>query len=126
MPDKKKFELEFGFRSSPSILYNFLTTPSGLSQWFAESVDINDDIYRFTWSGSEEEARVLDSQDNEFIRFQWLESEEYEYFEFRIEVSEISHDTILYVTDFAADYELDDQKLLWQSQIDVLHQHIGG
>ncbi len=126
MSKRKQFELEFLFRSSPGILYNFLTTPSGLSQWFADSVDINDNIYSFYWSGSEEKAELIDSSDNEFVRYRWLDSPEDEYFEFRIEISEVTKDTILYIVDFAEEDEIEDQRLLWESQVENLHQHIGG
>jgi len=126
MHQKKLFKMEYMFRASPNILFNFLTTPSGLSQWFAESVDTDGDTYIFTWSGSEEKAECLEKVEAELIRFQWEESDEDEYFEFKIEKSEVTGDTILFVTDFAADFELDDQRRLWDSQISDLTKRIGG
>lgn len=126
MHQKKPFELEFVFRASPNILFNFLTTPSGLSQWFAESVDTDGDMYIFTWSSSEERAECLEKNEPDLVRFRWEDSDEDEYFEFKIERSEVTGDTILFVTDFAADFELDDQKLLWESQISDLSKRIGG
>ena len=126
MHEKKPFELEFAFKASPGILYNFLTTPSGLSQWFADSVDVEDKVYTFNWSGSLEQAVLLDEVENEYARFHWVESENDEFFEFRIVVAEITSDTILKITDFAADYELKDQKMLWENQVAELQKRIGG
>lgn len=121
-----KFEMEFNVKSSAAILYDFLTTPSGLAQWFAEDVDINDDEYSFTWEGSEDTAYLLETEENVFVRYRWDYQSDEEYFEFRIGKSEITGDTILYLTDFAEDYDIDDQKLLWENQIKQLKQQIGG
>lgn len=128
MPDmtKKAFLLEYVFKASPNILYGFLTTPSGLSQWFADHVDTKGDTYIFEWSGTEERAVCIDKVEPEVVRYHWEESDEGEYFEFKIEKSEVTGDTILYITDFAADYELDDNKLLWDNQVQELFKRIGG
>lgn len=121
-----KFEMEFDVKSSPGILYDFLTTPSGLAQWFADDVDINEDECSFSWEGAEDIAYILESEENVFIRYRWEYQDDEEYFEFRIGKSEITGDTILYITDFAPDYDVEDQKLLWENQIRMLKQQIGG
>lgn len=123
---KKSFELEFGFKASPTILYEFIITASGLSQWFADSVDVQDGLYTFEWSGSEEQARLLESIEDELVRYQWINSDENEYFEFRIGKSEVTSDTILKITDFAEDYDIKDQKMLWENQVAELQKRIGG
>ncbi|HXH19294.1 MAG TPA: START-like domain-containing protein [Chitinophagales bacterium] len=120
------FQLEYTIRSSPAILYEFLTTPSGLAQWFADSVDITDHHCRFVWEGVEEYATIIDSIPDEYIRYRWDNSDEDEYFEFRITKNEITGDTILTITDFASESELNDQKMLWDSQVKTLIQQIGG
>lgn len=121
-----KFEMEFNVKSSPTILYDFLTTPSGLAQWFADDVDINEDECSFVWEGAEDIAYILESEEDVFVRYRWEYQEEDEYFEFRIGKSEITRDTILYITDFAPDYDVEDQKLLWENQVKLLKQQIGG
>ena len=123
---KKPFTMEFVFKASPNILFNFLTTPSGLSQWFAEGVDIVDDTYIFEWSGVKEQAKCLEKIEPDVAKFRWEDSEEDEYFLFQLEKSEVTGDTILFVTDFAADYELDDQKMLWENQVADLMKRVGG
>ena len=120
------FELEYVVRSSIPILYKFLTTPSGLAQWFADEVDINEGVYSFNWEGSSEEAELLDEEEDEFVRYRWMESDDDEYFEFKIGRSEVTGDTILYITDFEDERFVEDQERFWDSQIKQLRQQIGG
>ena len=126
MSNSKPFKLEYIVKSSPTILYSFLTTPAGLSQWFADSVDINGDTYTFVWNGVPEQADIIEDIENEIVRFRWDYSDDHEYFEFAIELSEVTGDTILYVTDFAEESDPRDQEILWDSQIANLIKRIGG
>ncbi len=123
---KQQFELEYIIRSSPSILHNFLVSPNGLAQWFSDTCDVNDDVYSFGWDGAIEDAELIDNIENELVRYRWVESGDDEFFEFKIQKSEVSNDTVLFITDFAEDYDVDDQKLLWDNQIKMLVQQIGG
>jgi len=116
---------DYAVRSSPSILYNFLTTPEGLSQWFAEHVDNTDVEYSFFWDGSEETATLLESEEDHYVRFKMEDSEDGEFLEFKIEKSEISNDTILFITEFLEDYDIADQQIFWDTQIDQLKSRIG-
>lgn len=126
MSEKKPFTLEFVFRASPHILFNFITTPSGLTQWFADEVHIDKDVYTFGWSGTEEKAEIVEKHEPDLVRFHWEDAPENEYFEFRIKKSEVTSDTILFLTDFAEDFDMEDQKDLWQNQIDELQKRVGG
>jgi len=126
--DKVKFELEFPLRASPKMLFPFLSTPSGLSEWFCDDVNSRTELFTFFWDGSEEQARLLKKQQDKMVRFRWLNDEEDgldTYFEFRIEVDAITHDTSIIVTDFAEEDELDEAKQLWDSQINELAHTIG-
>ena len=123
---RQQFSTEYIIRSSPTILYNFLITPSGLAQWFSETCDINEGIYSFGWSQSEENAKLLETVENELVRYTWEEGEEDEFFEFKIQKAEVSNDTVLIVTDFADEGELESQQMWWDSQIKMLMQQIGG
>jgi len=127
MSDKKSFTVEFVIRSSPSILYNFLTTPAGLAQWFSEHVDKSkEDVYSFFWEGYEEQAELIDTEEDKYVRYQWLEAEANEFFEFKIEKVDVTNDTVLVVTDFVEDYDLENQTRWWESQIAKLKIRIGG
>lgn len=125
MSKKKKFRLEFVINSSPTILFKFLSTPSGMAQWFADHVDQTDKAYSFFWEGYEEKATCIESIEDEMIRYSWDEGEEGEYFEFKIEKVDITNDTVLVVTDFAEEEEVDNQSRLWASQIKTLSIMIG-
>jgi uncharacterized protein YndB with AHSA1/START domain len=126
--DRVKFELEYLFRASPNILYKFITTPACLVRWFCDEVDITPGgKYTFFWSGSEEVAEVLDSESDEYIRFQWEDAEDDdEYLEFRMTRSPVTGETILLITDFVDEDEVDDQKQLWEEQIKHLRSETGG
>lgn len=124
---KQPFTIERTFRSSPVILYDFLTTPSGLIQWFSDSADLNGDIYTFGWNGDEQTAEVLSYDEEEFIRLRWEDEEDDKaYFEYRIKKNEITGETILYVTDFAYKDEIKESISLWESQLNDLKKCIGG
>lgn len=122
-----KIDMEFIFKASPSIIYQFLTLPENLVRWFADGVDINEDEYTFTWEGSEETAVLLDDIEEERLRFKWLDSgEEDDYFEFRMYKSDITRQTILEITDFCDKNESDEQRDLWDQQIEELRNACGG
>ena len=126
--DKIKFELEFPLRASPKMLFPFLSTPSGLSEWFCDDVNSRTELFTFFWDGSEDQARLLKKQSDNMVRFRWLNDEEAgldTYFEFRIEVDALTNDTSIIVTDFAEADEVDESKLLWESQIHELKNIIG-
>ena len=122
-----KYNLEFQITSSVSILYNRLSTPSGLAVWFADDVIIKDKIYSFFWDGHKQDAKLLNKKDNQFIRFKWEDDEETEsYFEFKIQIDDITQDLALIVTDFAEDEdEKQEQTELWSKQIQQLKRAIG-
>lgn len=126
MSKKQLYTLEFKVRCSPSILYEFLSTPSGLQEWFADKVDEWDGVLSFSWSGgTPDKAVVVDEEEDKFIRYRWLHSEKGEYFEFRIAKTEISNQTILIINDFAEKADIKDQSQLWEYQVKELLHRIG-
>lgn len=128
MDDKEKFEMEFVVHASPSLLYQYISTPSGLSEWFADNVNSRGELFTFIWDGSEEQAKLLSKKSGERIKFRWLADEEdgeSYYFEIRIQVDEITKDVSLMITDFAEEDEIDEGKMLWENQISSLKQVLG-
>lgn len=122
---KQLYTLEYPVRSSPAILFEFLSTPAGLQEWFAEKVDERDGVFSFTWNGSTDKAEMMEMEEDKFIRFHWLQSPGTEYFEFAIEKSEVSNQTILVIKDFSEKKEIPDQKRLWDFQVADLFHRIG-
>ncbi len=125
MSDKTQFEIEFVIQSSPQMLYQYLSTPSGLSEWFADNVNSRGEMFSFIWDGSEEEAKLLKKKSNEFVKFAWEENEDDSYFEMKIIVDEITKDVSLFITDFAEEDEVDEAKMLWENQVGDLKQVLG-
>ena len=126
MASKNKFKMEFPIRSSLRILYNQISSPDGLSEWFADNVNLRGKIYTFFWDGDEQEAELLNKKNNQGIKFRWLDEPDDTYFELKIEVDDITQDISLMVTDFAEDEEdKEEVKLLWEKQIEKLRQSIG-
>lgn len=128
MSDKIKYELEFPIQASPQLLYTYISTPSGLSEWYADNVNSRGELFTFIWDGSEEQAKLLVKKSGERVKFRWLEDEEEGstcYFEIRIQVDEITKDVSLMVTDFAEDDEQDESKMLWENMIGSLKQVLG-
>ncbi|PIF01192.1 MAG: hypothetical protein CR994_01105 [Maribacter sp.] len=125
MSNKIKFEIEFVIQSSPQLLYQYLSTPSGLSEWFADNVNSRGELFRFIWDGTEEEAKLLKKKNEEFVRFAWEENDDDSYFEMRIIVDEITKDVSLFVIDFAEEDEVDEARMLWENQVTDLKQVLG-
>ena len=127
MSDRIKFEMEFPIKVSQKLLFQYISTPSGLSEWFADNVNSRGEIFIFIWNDSEESAKLIRKINNEKIQFQWLDDEETDYyFELRIQFDEITKDVSLIVTDFADDdEEVEESKLLWTNQISDLKKVLG-
>ena len=125
MPKKQLFTLEYPVRCSPAILYGFLSTPAGLGEWFADKVDERDNVFIFSWNGSIEKAEMVDSELDKFVRFHWLTAPKEEYFEFKIEKTEITNQTILVIKDFAEKGDIKDQTQLWEYQVKELFHRLG-
>lgn len=122
---KQLFTIEYSVRCSPSILYEFLATPAGLQEWFADKVDERDHVFSFTWNGNTDKAEVLEAEQDKFIRFHWTHAAKNEYWEFRIEKAEVSNQTILLISDFAEKKEIADQTRLWDFQMKDLFHRLG-
>jgi len=125
MSDKVKFELEFVIHASPQLLYQYISTPSGLSEWYADNVNSRGEMFTFIWDGAEEQAKMLKRKNDEFVKLAWEENEDDSFFEMRIIVDEITKDVSLFITDFAEEDEVDEAKMLWENQVSDLKQVLG-
>jgi len=122
---RKKFTLEYIIRSSPAILFEFVTQPDGLAQWFSDVCDAQDDIYVFGWGKDFQRARQVDLIEGESVQYHWEHGNQGEYFGFKVYKSEIADDTVLEITDFADAKEVKEQTFLWDKQVDDLKHAIG-
>ncbi len=128
MDEKIKYELEFPIMSSPQLLYQYISTPSGLQEWFADNVNSRGEFFTFIWDDTEEKARLSSKKSGEKVKFRWVDDDnndgEY-YFELRILVDEITKDVSLMVVDFAEHDDVAESKQLWENQVSDLKHVLG-
>ena len=123
---REKIVLEYPIKSSPKVLYTRLRTPGGLSEWFADDVNLRGKEYTFIWEGTEQKAEIINKKENKYIKFHWSEEDDPEaWFEFRINIDEITKDVALIVTDNVEEDEVEDATELWNSQISELKHVLG-
>ncbi len=125
MSEKKKFTIEYEIKSSPRILFGFLSEPNGLTQWFADDVSVKDQVYTFTWDDEQQEARLLAVKENKLVRFRWVDDDPQNYFEMEILQDELTNDVALGITDFATEESVGERKLIWDNQVEYLISVLG-
>lgn len=128
MDSKLRYEIEFPINSSPQLLYQYISTPSGLSEWFADNVNSRGELFTFIWDDTKERARLASKKTGERIKFKWIDENDKDteyYFELKIMEDEITKDVSLVVIDFAYEDEIEESKLLWENQIFDLKHVIG-
>ena len=125
MSEKKKFTMEYEIKSSPRILYSFLSESNGLTQWFADDVTVRDQVYTFTWDDEQQKAKLLLLKENKLVKFRWVDDEPQYYFEMEILQDELTNDVALGITDFATEDTIDERKLIWDNQIEYLISVLG-
>jgi len=126
MSDKVKYEIEFVIQSSPQMLFQYIATPSGLSEWFADNVNSSGELFTFIWDDSEEVAKLLTKKNGERVKFKWQDGDDdNSFFEIRIQVDGITKDVSLMITDFTEEDEIEEAKMLWENQVSDLKQVLG-
>jgi uncharacterized protein YndB with AHSA1/START domain len=121
------YKLEYIFRASPTIVYQFLTTPACLVRWFCDEVDISGNVYTFTWDGDDQAATLIEDWEDELLRFEWEDAPSpNEYLEFSIAKSPITDETVLVITDYCDTNEVNQAKKLWDAQIAQMRTETGG
>ena len=125
---KTKFDIEYPITASPQLLYQYISTPSGLTEWFADDVNSRGEFFTFIWGDSEEKGKLVTKKTDEKVKFRWLDENEADteyFFELRIVLDELTKDVTLIVTDFAEEDEIKDQTQLWDNQIADLKKVLG-
>lgn len=124
---RQKLELEYTLYCSPKVLFSRLSTPEGLEEWFADKVIADKDLFTFTWDKTESKARLAALKENRLVRFEWVDMDNTEsnYFEFKINVQELTSDLALIISDFADPEEKEDAIFLWDTQIGELKRILG-
>ncbi|MFT4736121.1 MAG: hypothetical protein ACI8QD_000699 [Cyclobacteriaceae bacterium] len=125
---KNEFIGEFGINASKKMLFPYISTASGLSQWFADDVNINEDkIYTIVWDGEENKAQVVSTRANHHVKFEFIDAEDDDpnYVELRLDMNELTQEVFIRVTDYS-DMETEEANDLWESLIHDLKEIVGG
>lgn len=118
-----KFTLEFHMKVSPKLLFTLISTSEGLARWFADKVNVNDDIYQFEWEGSQQTARLLESKEPEFVRFEWTDDfHEGFILEMQITNEPVSGESALIVSDFSEENDIAFTQMWWNTQVGRLQR----
>ena len=128
MESKIRYELEIPITSSAALLWPYLSTPSGLSEWFADNVNSRGEFFTFIWNDSQEHARLSSKKSYEKIKFRWIDDDQKDteyYFELKILEDEITKDVSLLIIDFAEEDEIEESQKLWENQVAELKHVIG-
>ena len=120
-----ELRLEFFLKTSPTVLFSRISTPSGMAEWFADNVKIDGKIFTFIWGTSEQQAEVLTMVPNVSISFRWLDQEPDSKFGFNIVQDELTGDVALIVIDHVDESDVEDTRNLWVSQVAKLKHMIG-
>ncbi len=128
MAGKTKLNLEYNVNCSPKVLFNRLSTASGLTEWFADDVRVKGNIFTFVWGSSNEEAEKKMHKENKMVRYEWTDNDldkDESYFEFVINQDDLTNDVSLTIIDFADADEVENISDLWDSQISKLKHLLG-
>lgn len=129
---KNLFIGDYEIHSSVKMLFPYISTASGLAEWFADDVRISPEkVYTFKWDNEVHKAKVAAHRTNHFTRFEFLpETSEDKldpsYFELRIELNDLTQTTFLKVTDYSDFDDLSELKELWDGLVDQLRAVVGG
>jgi len=125
--DRVQIKVEELYKSSPAMLYKFITDPACLVRWFCDEADVEGKRYEFTWNGAMEVAYLDEQEDDSRIRFKWEDADDKaEFFEFKMYKAGVNDQTVLEVHDFCDDDEVKDSRTLWETQLQRLREEIGG
>ena len=123
---KESFRLEYVFdNASLAALWSSISTPVGLSSWFADDVIVDGEIYTFMWNKSGQNAELLQMRLNKYVRFKWEEEDDKTFFELKLSQNELTNDIVLTISDFSEPDELEDAIDLWNTQIEQLRITLG-
>lgn len=124
MAARVRFNFEFVFKSSPTIVYQFISSADCLTRWFCDDCNIIDDVFYFDWDGAEEVAYIIDDIEEERLRIQWEEYDD-EYLEYILGRSEVTSATILEIHGFCEKHELNEERRFWEAKIYDLRRAMG-
>jgi hypothetical protein len=123
---KEKIKTEYILGTiSLSVLWNLVSTGSGLKEWFADKIEVSGNIYTFHWGDTSQTAKLMCIREGYFVRFHWMDDNEKTFFEFKIDIDELTNDITLVIFDFCLPEEKQDTIELWNNQVSQLKRIAG-
>ena len=124
---RQRIELEFPLHCSANTLYNYISSPSGLTAWFADDVTVHGSNYVFKWDDGEElEAELLKNVNRKHVKFRWINGDQVnEILELIIHKDEVTDDLALIICDSVIPEEIEEVEMMWETQVLNLKKHIG-
>ena len=129
---RNKFVADYQINASKKIVFHYLSTASGLEEWFADNVRIDEDKnYIFNFDNEDHYARMASLRSNAHVKFDFFDpsnpdNSDHSYIEFKLEENELTQSLFLKVIDFSNDYEEDELAAIWDGLIHKLKEIIGG
>ncbi len=134
---KYKFQTEFEINASKKMLFPYLNSASGLSQWYAEDVTINEDkIFNFKWDGEDHKAKIAAQRTNHFVKFEFIaengntspdeDQEDPSYLELKLDMNELTQSVFLTITDYSESDDFEELQDVWESLVYNLKEIVGG
>lgn len=126
--NKRKFVHETEINASKKMLYPYLSTPSGLAQWFADDVNINEDkVFNFLWEDEDHPARLVGHRTNGYVKFEFVDDDEDpNYIEFKLEENELTQSVFLKVVEYSDFDDQEEQQAVWENLLMTLKETVGG
>jgi len=128
MAGKIQIQLEYTVNCSPKVLFNRLSTASGLTEWFADDVRVKGNLFTFIWGDTNQSAEKKLHRENKMVRYEWVGDDmdkDESYFEFVINQDDLTNDVSLTIVDFAEKDEIKETSNLWDTQISKLKHLLG-
>ncbi|UII25550.1 ATPase [Fulvivirga maritima] len=129
---KHLFTTDFEINASPKMLFPYLNTPSGLAQWMADDVNVNEDkVYNFIWDDEDHLARLVSHRANQYVKFEFISDDEEDqsdpsYFELRLETNDLTQSTFIKISDYSDMDDTEELMDLWESLVENLKETVGG
>ena len=129
---KNKFVADYQINASKKIVFHYLSTASGLEEWFADEVKINEDKnYIFNFDSEDHYARLASQRSNSHVKFEFYDPKnpdesDHSYIEFKLEENDLTQTLFLKVVDYSDSYEDDELVAIWEGMIGRLKDIIGG
>jgi uncharacterized protein YndB with AHSA1/START domain len=129
---KNKFVADYQINASKKILFQYISTASGLEEWFADEVKINEDkVFIFDFDNDEHYAKIASIRNNSHVKFEFFdptnpEEKDHSYIEFKLEENELTQTLFLKVIDYSDGYDDEELEAIWEGLVGKLKEIVGG